>query len=1056
VTPSLRAVVGYPYARIAVVAALATAFSASAARTQGAREPAVETDSTAVFPWMPEQVRSFLPERGRFIFPAPYGTEGIRVTNASDCGGSDCVLPVGGASWRNIDAHEGRDSMLIFLGLREVGPTLFRYDKRTGRTENIGPLFEPGSPFATRSGGEGWYFSARRPATLYLTSGTRLLRYDVLGRTFETVLDIATEFGEEREVGPAYSSDDDNVHSAALRDLASGALAGCLAYREDLRRFSFHAANGALAGCEVDKSGRWLVIKENADGVAGFDNRIVDLETGAETLLPGEDGAGGHTANGSGYIIATDNGRGRSGGVRVWRFDPNLPQGELVYGSASADGLDVGAIAHASAGPGVPLSQQHACAPATTTTTPAPAVEIVCFPLDPSGEVRPLAQGMAQPGTQRGASAPELPTGNLDVTGRYFLWVSHTGDRRDAFMVKVPAELLDTAPPQISGLGLASVTPTTARITWTTNEPADTRMDYGTTTAYGSSTTLNTSLVVLHSQSVSGLISGVLYHYRVRSRDEAGNLATSADFTFRTLDAASPSVSITTPRGGATVSGTVTVAANAADNVGVAGVQFKRNGVNIGAEDTAVPYSVSWNTTTAAAGSHSLTAVARDAAGNTKTSAGVTVTVANGGVVTLLPQDTFIKRDATNQSANAQLLTYTWPDHEVANAILMKFDPSSIPRAAVVTGATLQLALVGSDAAPESTYTVTAHKVVGRNPAIAAATGYTANGVTPWTPNACCSGGVPLAQADISAPYDSRAIGKAPGYKSWSIKAMAQEWVANPATNFGLLLNSDASRLRDRYRAFASMENANPSLRPFLRITYSLVPDTTWPHEPSGFVPTEETGWESGTLGNWYRIFQSVDKPITVKSIANSPLGESKALEIGYQAGHVGGGGTELRYDIPAALRRNEIFVGYHVQVNSQWQGHTSAINKMLYLHDGGDSFSAMWYEMFGSGSSPLGLYVVNQSGGTPAGIHENLTPVTFARGQWHKVEIYQKQGAANNGIVRVWVNGVLAINRSDVDTKAAPIDNLTISGIWGGVGDSKDQADYMRFDRIRISRPGP
>ena len=67
----------------------------------------------------------------------------------------------------------------------------------------------------------------------------------------------------------------------------------------------------------------------------------------------------------------------------------------------------------------------------------------------------------------------------------------------------------------------------------------------------------------------------------------------------------------------------------AADNVGVAGVQFKLDGANLGAEDTAAPYSVSWNTTTAANGSHTLTAVARDAAGNTTTSAAVTVTVDN-------------------------------------------------------------------------------------------------------------------------------------------------------------------------------------------------------------------------------------------------------------------------------------------------------------------------------------------------------------------------------------------------------------------------------------------
>src|SRR5207244_8595206 len=94
--------------------------------------------------------------------------------------------------------------------------------------------------------------------------------------------------------------------------------------------------------------------------------------------------------------------------------------------------------------------------------------------------------------------------------------------------------------------------------------------------------------------------------------------------------------------------------------------------------------------------------------------------------------------DANNQSTNTMLMTYTWPDYRVANAILMKFDLSAIPPGAVVTDATLQLALVASDAAAESTYTVTAHKVVGRSPVITGATGYTADGVTAWTPNNCC------------------------------------------------------------------------------------------------------------------------------------------------------------------------------------------------------------------------------------------------------------------------------------------------------------------------------
>ena len=64
---------------------------------------------------------------------------------------------------------------------------------------------------------------------------------------------------------------------------------------------------------------------------------------------------------------------------------------------------------------------------------------------------------------------------------------------------------------------------------------------------------------------------------------------------------------------------------------GVAGVQFLLDNNALGAEDTTAPYSVSWNTTTAANGTHTLTARARDITGNTATSAPVTVTVANTG-----------------------------------------------------------------------------------------------------------------------------------------------------------------------------------------------------------------------------------------------------------------------------------------------------------------------------------------------------------------------------------------------------------------------------------------
>ena len=117
-----------------------------------------------------------------------------------------------------------------------------------------------------------------------------------------------------------------------------------------------------------------------------------------------------------------------------------------------------------------------------------------------------------------------------------------------------------------------------------------------------------------------------------RARDAAGNQTTSAavSVTVQNGDTTAPTVSVTAPAAGSTVSGTVTVSATASDNVGVAGVQFLLDGVALGAEDATAPYSVSWNTTATANGSHTLTARARDAAGNQTTSAAVSVTVQNG------------------------------------------------------------------------------------------------------------------------------------------------------------------------------------------------------------------------------------------------------------------------------------------------------------------------------------------------------------------------------------------------------------------------------------------
>lgn len=343
------------------------------------------------------------------------------------------------------------------------------------------------------------------------------------------------------------------------------------------------------------------------------------------------------------------------------------------------------------------------------------------------------------------------------------------------------------ATPVITNITAATVTNNGATITWKTDVISDTQIEYGLTTSYGSSTTLNTTRVTDHTQSITGLQANQLYHYKVKSRDASGDLAVSGDRTFITTlgsttpgtstdsgnsntmnatrfttgnggkvaslnayvgavdtnvanrsfqiaiytangttpgtliassqtgtltanswnsvpvnatlnpntnyflaynsngtsgsvnnlrysnggtsgwstngqafgtwpanfgqttaqgvtfalyasflsDTIPPTVNITSPVDGATVSGIATVTANATDEYGVAGVQFKLNGNNLGSEDTTAPYEATLDTTKLVSGTYTLTATASDSAGNTATSATTTINVSNPPKITV-------------------------------------------------------------------------------------------------------------------------------------------------------------------------------------------------------------------------------------------------------------------------------------------------------------------------------------------------------------------------------------------------------------------------------------
>jgi hypothetical protein len=368
------------------------------------------------------------PDRGAFQFPPPYHTTGFRITNASD----GEILPRGYSYWRQTNNHAGSDTLLVFAGIRGAGPTLFSVHKRSGRVERVGPLFE-GTPLQG-STGEGMYFSANDPHVMYCAVGSTMMRYHVVNRTMTPVFDASERLNRRVMLWQMHSSYDDRTHSATVRDAGTGADLGACVFRENGSRFTLIERHGDYDECQIDKSGNWLVIKENVDGRNGEDNRIVQVDSLAERTFLDEAGAAGHSDNGFGYMVSEDNWHAKAAAVRVWNLSDldAPPAGRLVYHTTEW-GAGVGHVSHANAHPQLPVDRQWVWV-SNATDKPVPrANEILTFPLDGSMRVIVVAPNLVR---LTGNLYDDFPKGNCDVTGEYFVWLASPEGRRDLFMVR--------------------------------------------------------------------------------------------------------------------------------------------------------------------------------------------------------------------------------------------------------------------------------------------------------------------------------------------------------------------------------------------------------------------------------------------------------------------------------------------------------------------------------------------------------------------------------------------------------------------------------------------
>jgi len=159
-------------------------------------------------------------------------------------------------------------------------------------------------------------------------------------------------------------------------------------------------------------------------------------------------------------------------------------------------------------------------------------------------------------------------------------------------------------------------------------------------------------------------------------------------------DTTLPTISITTPANSSTVSGSaVSLSATASDNIGVAGLQFKLDGANLGSELIITPYSGVWNTAGVPNGTHTLTATARDSAGNRATS---TIAVIVNNIVAPTPDITppSIPGGLTATAISSSQVNLSWnasTDPAVAGAVT-----SGVTSYRIYRGGTLLITVTGT------------------------------------------------------------------------------------------------------------------------------------------------------------------------------------------------------------------------------------------------------------------------------------------------------------------------------------------------------------------------
>ncbi len=351
---------------------------------------------------------------GTFVDPA-FGTTIMRVTDERD-----------GASCNNFYSYWptfNLDSTRFFIAC-DSNPRLYRFDPTNLQVLSKGPLFDQPVTGSGYLSAEDAIWSGTNANVLYGYAELKLYAYDVAARSYSLVKDFSSEL--PGSLGQMSKSVDDNVFAFSRKDKNYKAV-GYLVWRRDQNKILRNVTLGTFDEAEVDKSGRYVVVKAEFDKTV--DVQVVDLQTGSVEKLtdPAPDFSPGHSDNGRQIVVGHDNWNNQYTVRKL--AAPHQFQTVIGFGNDWSQANHVSMLA----------DNEGWCVISNFTAGNGPAGpfrnEIFQASTDGSQKVRRLAHHHS---VYR--DYWDTPRANMSRDGRFIAFTSNWGGnaRRDVFIIKVP------------------------------------------------------------------------------------------------------------------------------------------------------------------------------------------------------------------------------------------------------------------------------------------------------------------------------------------------------------------------------------------------------------------------------------------------------------------------------------------------------------------------------------------------------------------------------------------------------------------------------------------